>query len=999
MWLVNMGAVHLPEYWTFNQYENDVLEPRARTEQLTMLDDEIVNMSLLPRYRNDLERNEWGQLRQHYSQLFADFVVERVQDATETTPIEESTDQFDTFRDNIVTLNSKLASNTSRSVTTISEPAERILLKQLRRKQYDPEALNVSHIEQGSGLYLLELFVTAGQQEARRNADYLPTLIEEAQRLDGLDTQEARALLSHPVLMVSLWKNQQEGLERWLDNGKKGILEMATATGKTVAGIAAIAHLCGDRPDASEQTPVTDDAAIMVVAHSNAILSQWETEIADKLGLATSALSGSGQPDTLQFETGTVEFHTAQSLLPRYDRDLADCYDLVIYDEVHHYSNVDGFGQAIRRPNYDAVMGLSATIGEEQGPKRQKLENLVAPVVYTYGVEDATKDGIIPDFEWTVHPTALDPDERTEWEETTESITNQFRYIQYDDTTRDILSNLSVPFVEMEDLGDFIQAYQAAEFELDRDIPDEWQQLQASIQSRNWIRHRSQPKLDGALELAEEYLTNVDRGVKLVMFAMDIETTERIGEALSEVTDDVYVVHSQVASSSRKKDRIVRQRIDQFANADHGVLIAPKLLDEGIDVPDAEVGINVAGTKTKLQLVQRMGRILRKHADQQPHFHHFVAVPDEHHIEGLDGKHYVQELNWVRELGEAIGEQPSIEEAHVDSNVLERAEERGHELWAQDLLADLEIETVQGTVYLGELIEDITLCAAKTLHTMVDFGTDELVKEEWKTAMDELRSDETITVDVLQRVWWLFPLYREEPAELEELLTAIIDKREEQTNEDTESGNSRDAVSETADETTKQSTEESVVSPVPGDDESSEEDNTTTGSVTADSEETTGESKVTTALTSSVDNESKEEPERLTPSDILPENTSEQDETSTGETGRSSSQKQDGGDKRDTDGTQGLGKQPLAEPASAAGAKSNSGVAQETGGTSEPVRNDNSGQVGRTVENTSPAETDAVGTRNRIPNQQQSNQSPQDTEEKEDTGAGFVGRIRSILGL
>jgi superfamily II DNA or RNA helicase len=737
----------------------------------------------------------------------------------------------------------------------------------------------------------------------------------------------------------------------------------------------------------------------MVVAHSNAILSQWETEIADKLGLATSALSGSGQPDTLQFETGTVEFHTAQSLLPRYDRDLADCYDLVIYDEVHHYSNVDGFGQAIRRPHYDAVMGLSATIGEEQGPKRQKLESLVAPVVYTYGVEDATKDGIIPDFEWTVHPTALDPDERTEWEETTESITNQFRYIRYDDTTRDILSNLSVPFVEMEDLGDFIQAHQAAEFELDRDIPDEWQQLQASIQSRNWIRHRSQPKLDGALELAEEYLTNVDRGVKLVMFAMDIETTERIGEALSEVTDDVYVVHSQVASSSRKKDRIVRQRIDQFANADHGVLIAPKLLDEGIDVPDAEVGINVAGTKTKLQLVQRMGRILRKHADQQPHFHHFVAVPDEYHIEGLDGKHYVQELNWVRELGEAIGEQPSIEEAHVDSSVLERAEERGHELWAQDLLADLEIETVQGTVHLDELIEDISLSAAETLHTMVDFGTDELVKEEWKTAMDEMRSNEIIAVDVLQRVWWLFPLYREEPAELEELLTAIIDKREEQTNEDTESGDSRDAVSETADEATRQSTEESVVSPVLGDDESSEEDDPTTDSVTADSEETTGESKVTTASTSSVDNESEEEPERLTPSDIRPENTSEQDETSTGQTGKSSSQKEDGDDKRDTDRTQGPREQPLAEPASAAGVKSNSGVAQETGGTSESAGNNNSGQVGRTIKNTSSAETDAVGIRNRIPDQRQSNRSPQDTEQKEDTGAGFVGRIRSILGL
>jgi len=60
------------------------------------------------------------------------------------------------------------------------------------------------------------------------------------------------------------------------------------------------------------------------------------------------------------------------------------------------------------------------------------------------------------------------------------------------------------------------------------------------------------------------------------------------------------------------------------------------MLDEGIDVPDAEVGINVAGTKTKLQLVQRMGRVLRKHGDQRPHFHHFIAMPDENYLAGLD---------------------------------------------------------------------------------------------------------------------------------------------------------------------------------------------------------------------------------------------------------------------------------------------------------------------------------------------------------------------------
>jgi len=72
-------------------------------------------------------------------------------------------------------------------------------------------------------------------------------------------------------------------------------------------------------------------------------------------------------------------------------------------------------------------MGLSATIGDEGDLKRGQLTELLADVVYTYGVEDARRDGIIPEFDWTVHPTPLDPYEREEWEETTESISDQFK--------------------------------------------------------------------------------------------------------------------------------------------------------------------------------------------------------------------------------------------------------------------------------------------------------------------------------------------------------------------------------------------------------------------------------------------------------------------------------------------------------------------------------------------------------------------------------------------
>jgi len=97
----------------------------------------------------------------------------------------------------------------------------------------------------------------------------------------------------------------------------------------------------------------------MIVAHSNAILKQWEQEIQEKLGLPMPAGQTGEQAESVSFSGGEVEFYTAQSLLPRYDRDLADQYDLVIYDEVHHYSNLDGYGAAIDRPNYRAAMGLS----------------------------------------------------------------------------------------------------------------------------------------------------------------------------------------------------------------------------------------------------------------------------------------------------------------------------------------------------------------------------------------------------------------------------------------------------------------------------------------------------------------------------------------------------------------------------------------------------------------------------------------------------------------
>ena len=89
------------------------------------------------------------------------------------------------------------------------------------------------------------------------------------------------------------------------------------------------------------------------------------------------------------------------------------------------------------------------------------------------------------------------------------------------------------------------------------------------------------------------------------------------------------------------------------------------MLDEGVDIPDAEIGINVAASRTRLQLIQRMGRILRKDPKnpyKQPIFHHLVAIPRSHdRIEYEDDLMLLDNDSWIKDTAFKLGLVPIIE--------------------------------------------------------------------------------------------------------------------------------------------------------------------------------------------------------------------------------------------------------------------------------------------------------------------------------------------------
>jgi len=204
-----MGGLVDYDYDFFDEYQSDVLADLPSIEQLIRLDDEVANKVTMPRYEGPVDPIEWTFLENYYSGLFADFITDRIQGLVDTEPIEANRDRFHGFREDIVSVNQNLPAQRAARSGVISKPAETVLLKRLRQLGFDPSALDVSHIGSGGGLYLLELFVTAAQQEALSDTALLTALLDEADSLGSMSKEAAMSRLHRPVLMVSCGINRR----------------------------------------------------------------------------------------------------------------------------------------------------------------------------------------------------------------------------------------------------------------------------------------------------------------------------------------------------------------------------------------------------------------------------------------------------------------------------------------------------------------------------------------------------------------------------------------------------------------------------------------------------------------------------------------------------------------------------------------------------------------------------------------------------------------------
>lgn len=109
---------------------------------------------------------------------------------------------------------------------------------------------------------------------------------------------------------------------------------------------------------------------------------------------------------------------------------------------------------------------------------------------------------------------------------------------------------------------------------------------------------RAKEKLREVLRIMEEV-----RGRKVLIFTEYVDQAEEI---YAELRRRGYRTELMIGKTSNRAEIF-----DMFRRGELNVIVTTRVLDEGIDVPDADVAVIVSGSGSRRQMAQRIGRVVR----------------------------------------------------------------------------------------------------------------------------------------------------------------------------------------------------------------------------------------------------------------------------------------------------------------------------------------------------------------------------------------------------
>lgn len=342
---------------------------------------------------------------------------------------------------------------------------------------------------------------------------------------------------------------QREAVDAWREAGRRGLILLPTGAGKSF-----VAELCIQNANRST----------LVVAPTIDLVGQWYDGLRRTFGEPVGLLGG-GHHEIQDITVSTYD--SAWIHMERY----GNRFGMIVFDEVHHLPG-PAFSEAARACIAPFRLGLTATL-ERPDDGHLKLDTVVGPVVYRREITELSGE-FLAAYHTEVLTVHLSEEERTAYE----AARANYREFVKDEGIR------------MGGAGGWQQFLRvSARSKRGREAFSCWRESRRIVQGSS-----------AKIRLLAELLVQHREG-RVIVFTHDNATVYELSRRLL-----IPAITHQTDTKERRKT------LDKFATGEWPVIATSRVLNEGVDMPEADVAIVLSGSNTVREHVQRLGRILRK---------------------------------------------------------------------------------------------------------------------------------------------------------------------------------------------------------------------------------------------------------------------------------------------------------------------------------------------------------------------------------------------------
>lgn len=342
---------------------------------------------------------------------------------------------------------------------------------------------------------------------------------------------------------------QTEALAAWQAQRSRGLVVLPTGAGKSqVACMAILAKRRGT----------------LVVAPTLDLVRQWYDLLRTTFAIPIGVIGGG------EYAVEEITVSTYDSAYLHMEH-LGARFGLLVFDECHHLPGA-AYALAARQSLAPFRLGLTATPERTDG-RDAELAELVGPILYRKDIVDLAGD-YLSEYETERIAVELSPKERAEYESE--------RAIY-----RSFVESSGIRMSSPSGWTEFIMR-SARSVEGQRAMQAYRRQRELSVCAPAKIEY-------------VDYLLGRHRTDRTLLFTQDNATC--------------YAVSRRFLIPAITHQTKIRERseiLGRFSEGSYGAVVTSKVLNEGVDIPAANVAIVISGSGSVREHVQRLGRILRK---------------------------------------------------------------------------------------------------------------------------------------------------------------------------------------------------------------------------------------------------------------------------------------------------------------------------------------------------------------------------------------------------